>query len=161
MKIFHASPYPKEIKAIKNINDFSLIKKFELKYEHDLILQDVNMLYLIRNYPNPDIKVFTDFTFAIKDIIIEVFNKSTDDINNKFEKFVEAICQKIYEQIEKYLEFEIFPNILKKKKKIKKKKLNKEEQQIVNLINESSEEKTFDIMKIKSFEEFFKNNGII
>ena len=94
------------------------------------------MLYLSRNYKNPDIKVFNDFTFAIKDIIIEIFNKSNDDINDKFENFVAAICQKIFEQIEKYLEFEIFPNILIDKKKYKKKKLNEEEQKIINLINQ-------------------------
>ena len=40
VKIFHSSPYPKEIKAIKNIEDFSLTQDFELKFDHDLILQD-------------------------------------------------------------------------------------------------------------------------
>ena len=118
------------------------------------------MLYLLRNYPKPDIKIFNDFTFAIKDIIIEIFNKSNENIDDKFENFVKAICQKIFEQVEKYLEFEIFPNILIDKKKYKKKKLNEEEQKIVNLINEDSE-KTFDITKMKSFANFFKTNGFM
>ena len=156
VKIFYNCPYPKEIKAIKNIEDFSLTQDFELKFDHDLILQDVNMLYLLRNYKDPDKRVFSDFTYGIKDIIIEVFNKSTDDITDKFESFVHAICQKVYEKIKTYLELEIFPNILINKTKIKKKKLNPEEQKIVNLINDSSKEKTFDLMKLKSFENFFK-----
>ena len=156
VKIFYNCPYPKEIKAIKNIEDFSLTQDFELKFDHDLILQDVNMLYLLRNYKDPDKRVFSDFTYGIKDIIIEVFNKSTDDITDKFESFVHAICQKVYEKIKSYLELEIFPNILINKTKIKKKKLNPEEQKIVNLINDSSKEKTFDLMKLKSFENFFK-----
>ena len=159
--IFHDSPFPKEIKPIKTIDDFSLVQNFELKFDHDLILQDVNMLYLLRNYGNPDNKVFSDFTYAIKDILIEVFNKSTEDITDKFDSFVLAICQRIYEKIKTYLELEIFPNILISKKKVKKKKLNEEEQKIVNLINESSEQKTFDITKMKSFENFFKTNNLI
>ena len=119
------------------------------------------MLYLLRNYGNPDNKVFSDFTYAIKDTLIEVFNKSTEDITDKFDSFVLAICQRIYEKIKTYLELEIFPNILISKKKVKKKKLNEEEQKIVNLINESSEQKTFDITKMKSFENFFKTNNLI
>ena len=155
VNIFYNSPYPKEIKSIKNIEDFTLTQ-FELSLEHDLILQDVNIFYIQRNYKNPVKKVFSDFTNGIKDIIIELFNKSTEDITEKFDSFAHAICQKIYEKFKTYLEFEIFPNILVNKSKTKKKKLNDEEQKIVNLIHEGTEQKAFDIMEMENFKQFFQ-----
>ena len=158
VNIFYDAIYPKEvkdIKPIKNIDDFTLKETFKIKFEHDLLLQDVQMLYLLRNYPEPDNKLFKDFSTGIKDIIKEVYEACTDDITDKFNSFILAICQKIYEKIKTYLEMEIFPNILINKRKTKKKKLNEEEQKVVDLINENSGQKTFDIMKLNNFKEFF------
>ena len=157
VKIFYNSPYPKETKSIKNIEDFSL-SQFNLSFKHDLLLQDVNLLYIQRNYKNPVKKLFSDFTNGVKDMIIEIFNKSTEDITEKFDSFAHAICQKIYEKFKNYIELEILPNILINKDKAKKKKLNDEEQKIVNLINEGTDQKAFDIMKIKNFKKIFQEN---
>ena len=158
VNIFYDAIYPKDkktIKPIKNIEDFCLKETFKIKFEHDLILQDVQMLYLLKNYSKPDNKLFNDFTTGIKDIIKEVYEACTTDISDKFNSFILAICQKIYEKIKTYLEMEIFPNILINKRKTKKKKLNEEEQKVVNLINENSGQKAFDIMKLNNFKEFF------
>ena len=80
----------------------------------------MNIFYIQRNYKNPVKKVFSDFTNGIKDIIIELFNKSTEDITEKFDSFAHAICQKIYEKFKNYIELEILPNILINKDKAKK-----------------------------------------
>ena len=97
VKIFFDSPYPKEIHEIKNIDDFTLEKTFE--FNMDPLLKDVQLLYAQRGYKDIDKKIFSDFTYKIKDIIIEVYNKSTEDINNRFNNFSISICQKIFETL--------------------------------------------------------------
>ena len=114
VKIFYDSPYPDEINEIKNINEFKLKQNFE--FNKDLILQDVYMVYLLRNYRNPEQRLFSDFTNGIKDIIIEVFNKSIEDITDKYDNFFIEIYQILFGKIKTYLEKEIFPNILIKMK---------------------------------------------
>ena len=158
VKIFYDANYPKDektIKPIKNIEDFNLKETFKIKFEHDLILQDIQMIYLQRNYPETANKLFNDFTTGIKDIIKEIYEACTNDISDKFSSFILAMAEKIYEKIKTYLEMEIFPNILINKRKTKKKKLNEEEQKVVNLINENSGQKAFDLMKLNNFKEFF------
>ena len=157
VKIFYDCPYPKEIKSIKNIDDFSLNENFKLDIKHDLILQDVQMLYYQRNYKDADKNLFIDFTLGIKDIIKEVYDLSMINMKDEFKSFITSICQTIYENVKTYLENEIFPNILMNKTKIKKKKLTTEEQKVVNLINQNSEEKVFDITKWKKFKEILDN----
>ena len=105
VKIFYDSTYPNEIKEIKNIDDFILEKTFEFK--KDLLLRDVNILYLYKNYSNPDILIFNGFTYKIKDIIIEVFNKSTEDITDIFDDYFISICQKILRKIKINLDMDI------------------------------------------------------
>ena len=151
VKIFYDTPMVKKFKKIKNIDDFTLKNNFKLNFEHDLILQDVQMLYLTKNYRDFDKRLFKDFTNGIKDIIKEIYKLSIEDITDKFDSFIKTICQIIYEKVKTYLELEILPNILLAKSKIKKKKLNEEEQRVVNLINESSRQKAFDFMKYKNF----------
>ena len=114
VKIFYDSPYPDEINEIKNINEFKLKQNFE--FNKDLILQDVYMVYLLRNYRNPEQRLFSDFTNGIKDIIIDVFNKSIEDITDKYDNFFIEIYQILFGKIKTYLEKEIFPNILIKMK---------------------------------------------
>ena len=114
VKIFYDSPYPDEINEIKNINEFKLKQNFE--FNKDLILQDVYMVYLLRNYRNPEQRLFSDFTNGIKDIIIDVFNKSIEDITDKYDNFFIEIYQMLFGKIKTYLEKEIFPNILIKMK---------------------------------------------
>ena len=114
VKIFYDSPYPEGINEIKNINEFKLKQNFE--FNKDLILQDVYMVYLLRNYRNPEQRLFSDFTNGIKDIIIDVFNKSIEDITDKYDNFFIEIYQILFGKIKTYLEKEIFPNILIKMK---------------------------------------------
>ena len=114
VKIFYDSPYPDEINEIKNINEFKLKQNFE--FNKDLILQDVYMVYLLRNYRNPEQRLFSDFTNGIKDIIIGLFNKSIEDITDKYDNFFIEIYQILFGKIKTYLEKEIFPNILIKMK---------------------------------------------
>ena len=102
VKIFFNSPYPEEIKEIKNIDDFILEETFE--FNKDPLLKDVYLLYFQREYKDIDKKIFSDFTYKIKDIIIEVYNKSTEDITNIFDNFFISIFQKIYINIKSDLE---------------------------------------------------------
>ena len=115
------------------------------------------MLYYQRNYKDADKNLFIDFTLGIKDIIKEVYDLSMINMKDEFKSFITSICQTIYENVKTYLENEIFPNILMNKTKIKKKKLTTEEQKVVNLINQNSEEKVFDITKWKKFKEILDN----
>ena len=104
VKIFYDSPYPKEIKEIKNIDDFILDNTFKFDINKEPFLLDIQLLYSIKNYTNPNILLFRDFTYKIKDIIIEIFNKSTEDITDIFDTYFFVISQKIFGNIQNYLE---------------------------------------------------------
>ena len=95
VKIFYDSPYPKEIKEIKNIDDFILDKTLKFDINKEPFLLDIQLLYSIKNYINPNVLIISDFTYKIKDIIIDVFNKSTEDIIDIFDNYFFEICQKI------------------------------------------------------------------
>ena len=107
VKIFYDSPYPNERKEIKNIDDFKLEKIFKFDINMEPFLLDVQLLYSIRNYINPNILLFSDFTYKIKDIIIEVFNKSTEDITDIYDNYFLEISQIILRNIQNYLELVI------------------------------------------------------
>ena len=105
VKIFFNSPYPEEIKEIKNIDDFILEETFE--FNKDPLLKDVYLLYFQREYKDIDKKIFSDFTYKIKDIIIEVYNKSTENITNIFDNFFISIFQNILRKIKNNLDMDI------------------------------------------------------
>ena len=142
---------PQEKITIKNINEFKLKNNFKLNIDHDLLLQDVNMLYLTQNYKNIDSLLFDDFTRHIISIIEELYESVTEDFTEKFETFMEKICEKILEKIKTYLDLNIFPNIMVSKQKHKKKKLTEEEQKVVKLIQEKSGNNAVEMLNSRKF----------
>ena len=153
IKIYYNTPYPQNFNKIDNINQLSLSLQFvDAK---DPILQDVLLLYMMRNYKSHNKLIQKDFTQKIIDILNRLYNLSLLDFNEITEKFFNDISQKVEEIIEKYLNEEIFINILVKKENKKIIKLNKEEQEIYDLISQNSGKKAIDLLESR---DFFKQN---
>ena len=153
IKIYYNTPYPQNFNKIDNINQLSLSFKFE--EPKDPFLQDVQLLYITRNYKSYGKLIKKDFTKKIIDILNRLYNLSLLDFNEITEKFFNDISQKVEEIIEKYLNEEIFDNILVKKENKKIIKLNKEEQEIYDLISQNSGKKAIDLLESR---DFFKQN---
>ena len=153
IKIYYNTPYPQNFNKIDNINQLSLSFKFE--EPKDPFLQDVQLLYITRNYKSYEKLIKKDFTKKIIDILNRLYNLSLLDFNEITEKFFNDISQKVEEIIEKYLNEEIFANILVKKENKKIIKLNKEEQEIYDLISQNSGKKAIDLLESR---DFFKQN---
>ena len=153
IKIYYNTPYPQNFNKIDNINQLSLSFKFE--EPKDPFLQDVHLLYITRNYKSYGKLIKKDFTKKIIDILNRLYNLSLLDFNEITEKFFNDISQKVEEIIEKYLNEEIFANILVKKENKKIIKLNKEEQEIYDLISQNSGKKAIDLLESR---DFFKQN---
>ena len=149
IKIYYNTPYPQHFNKIDNINNLSLtLDSFEVK---DQILQDVQILYLVKNYKEPDKLINKDFTQKIISILNRLYYLSFLDFNKKTEQFFDNMSHKVEDLIEKYLNGEIFPNILTKENNKKIIKLNKEEQEIYDLISQNSGKKAIDLLESRDF----------
>ena len=149
IKIYYSTPYPKNFNKIDNINKLSLsLENIEI---NDLILQDVQILYLLRNYKNPNELIKKDFTKKIIGILNRLYSLSLIDFNSISEKFFNSLIKKIEEIIGKYLDEEIYPNILTKKGNKKIIRLNQEEQKIYDLISQNSGKKAIDLLESRNF----------
>ena len=149
IKIYYSTPYPKNFNKIDNINKLSLsLENIEI---NDLILQDVQILYLLRNYKNPNELIKKDLTKKIIGILNRLYSLSLIDFNSISEKFFNSLIKKIEEIIGKYLDEEIYPNILTKKGNKKIIRLNQEEQKIYDLISQNSGKKAIDLLESRNF----------
>ena len=149
IKIYYNTPYPQNFNKIDNINQLSLSLQFvEAK---DPILQDVLLLYMMRNYKSHNKLIQKDFTQKIIDILNRLYNLSLLDFNEIAEKFYNDMSQKVEDIIENYLNNEIFVNIHTKKDNKKINQLNKEEQEIYDLISQNSGKKAIDLLESRDF----------
>ena len=155
IKIFFNTPYPLKIKKIKNIYDFSLEKKFEVPIKNDTILQDIQLFYINREYKNPELLIFKDFTNKIRFFLIKVFELVGKDITNDLNCILLNMKKRIFEIIKTYFKEEIYPNILISKGKTKSIQLNKEEEEIFNMISEVSGKEALNSMKSGKYKQIF------
>ena len=153
VKIYYNTPYPENINKIKSIKHFSLPLNYNISIKNDGFLQDIQLLYAIKNYNNPDVLIMKDFSTKIINLLKRLYHYSTLDMKKEVEHFFDEIIQKIYDIIEAYLKEEIYPNILIKKNLRKNIELNKEEQKIYDLITQNSGKKALDLLNSK---ELFK-----
>ena len=128
---------------------------FEFVEAKDPILQDVLILYMMKNYESYNELIQKDFTQKIIDILNRLYNLSLLDFNKIAEKFFNEMSQKVEDIIEQYLNNEIFVNILTKKENKTIIKLNKEEQEVYELISQNSGKKAIDLLESR---DFFKQN---
>ena len=105
----------------------------------------------MRNYTEPNKLINKDFTQKIISILNRLYYLSFLDFNKKTEQFFDNMSHKVEDLIEKYLNGEIFPNILTKENNKKIIKLNKEEQEIYDLISQNSGKKAIDLLESRDF----------
>ena len=137
----------------EKFNQISL--SFEFVEAKDPILQDVLILYMMKDYKSYNELIKKDFTQKIIDILNRLYNLSLLDFNKIAEKFFNEMSQKVEDIIEQYLNNEIFVNILTKKENKTIIKLNKEEQEVYELISQNSGKKAIDLLESR---DFFKQN---
>ena len=111
----------------------------------------MQILYLLRNYKNPNELIKKDFTKKIIGILNRLYSLSLIDFNSISEKFFNSLIKKIEEIIGKYLDEEIYPNILTQKGNKKIIRLNQEEQKIYDLISQNSGKKAIDLLESRNF----------